>query len=98
MPRDGSVRSLSLNGAIGSLKHRGHETKRTVALRDDIGLHIAIVVLAGPNEATVGLDGVSDHVINETVLIPEIRSLELGPVVLLVDLLEDILEATVVSF
>ena len=53
---------------------------------------------AGPNEAATGLDAVGDHIIDETMLIPKIRSLELSSVVLLIDLLEDILEATVVSF
>merc|ERR550539_546232 len=98
MSGDCSVSGLGLNRAIGSLEHRGHETKGAVTLSDDIGLDITVVVLAGPDEAAAGLDGVGDHVIDETMLIPKISSLELSSVVLIVDLLEDILEATVVSF
>ena len=97
MPSDSSVSSLGLNRAIGSLEHRGHETKGAVALRYNIRLDITIVVLASPYESAAGLDAIGDHIIDETMLIPETCSLKLSSVVLLVDLLEDVLEATVVS-
>ena len=93
---DGAVGSLSLNTAVGRLEHRGHETKGTIALSDDIRLNITVVIFAGPDEATAGLDSVRDEIINEAVLIPEAGSLELSLVVTILDLLEDVLEATVV--
>ena len=94
---DSSVGSLSLDGAISGLEHGGHQTEGAVALSDDIRLDITVVVLAGPDEATAGLDGIGDHIVDETVLVPETSGLELLLVVGLVDLLEDVLEATVVS-
>ncbi len=39
--------------AIGGHEYRGHETKRAKALSDGIRLHITIVVLACPDEATL---------------------------------------------
>jgi hypothetical protein len=98
MSGDSAMSGLSLNGAIRSLENGGHETERAVALSDDIGLHVTIVVRAGPDEATVRLDGVGDHVVDETMLVPETSSLELGLVGALVHLLEDILKATIVFF
>ncbi len=95
---DSAVGSLGLNSlAVRADKNGGHETERTIALSNGVGLDITIVVLAGPAEATVGLHGVGDHVVDEAVLIPDAGSLELLSVVLLVDLLEDVLEATVVG-
>jgi len=93
---DCAVGSLSLNRAIGALKHRGHETERTVTLGNNIGLDITVVVLAGPDESTVGLDCIGDHIIDKTVLVPETGCLELRLVISFVDFLEDILEAAVV--
>jgi len=94
---NGTMGSLGLNSlTIGADKHGSHETERAVALSDDIGLDITIVVLASPDETTVGLESLSHHVINKAVLVPDAELLELLLVLLLVDLLEDVLEETVV--
>jgi hypothetical protein len=55
-----------------------------------------IRTLQGHNETTLTLDHLGDHVVNETVLVPDLLGLKVLGVVLLVDLLEDVLEATVV--
>lgn len=52
--------------------------------------------LHGNNETTAALDHLSDHIVNETVLVPDTLGLKLLRVVLLVDVLEDILEAAIV--
>ena len=96
MSGDGTVGSLGLNGAVGGLEDGGHETEGAVSLGNDVGLDITIVVLASPDEATAGFDHVGDHVVDKTVLVPETSSLELCLVGGLVDLLEDVLEATIV--
>jgi hypothetical protein len=89
--------SLSLDGlAIGAQQDAGHQTKRTEALRDRVGLHIAVVVLAGPHEATLALESIGNHVIDQAMLVPDASLLVLWLVLGLVDLLEDVLEATVV--
>jgi hypothetical protein len=41
-------------------------------LGDGIDLNISVIVLAGPNEASFGLDHVSDHIIDKPVLIPNL--------------------------
>lgn len=54
------------------------------------------LTLEGHDEATLGFDHLSDHVVNETVLVPDVLGLEVLLVVLLEDLLEDVLEAAIV--
>jgi hypothetical protein len=90
------VSGLGLDNVVWSTKDGGHETEGTVALGHNIGLHITIVVLAGPDETSVGLDGEGDEIVNETMLVPDTELLELGLVGALKDLFEDVLEATVV--
>lgn len=95
---DGTVCGLGLEGlSIGGDEDRGHETERSETLGDDIRLHITIVVLHGDDEATLGLDHLGDHVVNETVLVPDTLGLELVLELLVVDFLEDVLEATIVT-
>ena len=99
MTSDGAVGGLRLDGlAIGSHENGGHETERAVSLGDNVGLDVAIVVFAGPDEAAIGFDGEGNHVIDETMLVPETLSLELDLVLLVVDFLEDVLEAAIVLF
>ena len=54
------------------------------------------LTLQGHDETTLTLDHLGNHVVNETVLVPDVLGLELLLVGGLVDLLEDILEATIV--
>lgn len=61
-----------------------------------VRLHIPVVVFASPNIPSFGLNAKSDHIINETMFVPEFAGLKLFSVVLLVDLLEDILEPAVI--
>lgn len=94
---DSTVGSLRLEGlAIRGNENRGHETKRAEALSDNVGLDITVVVLEGHDVTTGALDHLGDHVVNETVLVPDLLGLEVLLVGGLVDLLEDILESTIV--
>lgn len=52
--------------------------------------------LKSHDEAALRLDHLSDHVIDETVLVPDALGVKLLLVVLLEDLLEDVLEAAIV--
>lgn len=95
---NGTVSSLSLDGlSIRADQNGGHETEGTEALGNGVRLNITVVVLASPDEATVGLHAVGNHIIDEAVLVPDTGSLILSLVVLLVDGGEDVLEATVVT-
>jgi len=95
---DGAVGGLGLEGlAGGSDQGGGHKAEGTEALGNDIGLDITVVVLQSHDETTLGLDHLSDHVVDETVLVPDALGIEVLLVILVEDLLEDILEAAVVA-
>ena len=79
VPGDGAVRRLRLDGlAVGGHQHRRHQAQRAVALRDGVALHVAVVVLAGPDEAALPLQRGGDHVVDEPVLVGEAGGLELS--------------------
>ena len=65
-------------------------------MRDNIRLNITVVVLASPNESAVGLDSIGDHIVDEAVLVPKTSLVESLLVILVKDLLENILKATVI--
>jgi hypothetical protein len=95
---DSTVSSFSFTGlAIGCVKDRGHQTKGTVTLSDNIGLNITIIVLTSPDKVTVRLEALGNHIINKTVLVPDTSSIELRLIVLLEDLFKDILETTIIG-
>ena len=49
----------------------------TVALGDDIGLDVAVVVFARPDEAAGRLEHLRHHVVDEPVLVPDAQAVEL---------------------
>jgi len=95
MSSNSAVGSFSFNGTIRGSKNTGHEAQRSVALSDDIRLDITIVVLASPDEATIRLEHVGDHIVDKSMFVPDTESLEFS-LVLLVDFSENILESAVV--
>jgi len=66
------------------------------ALHEDVALRVAAIVLAHPDEPASGLDRLNDHIVDEPVLVADPHGDELGHVLCLVDLLEDVLELPVV--
>jgi len=52
--------------------------------------------LQGHNVATLALDHLGDHVVNQAVLVPDVGGLKVLLVLAFVDFLEDILELSVV--
>jgi hypothetical protein len=94
---DSSVGGLRLESlTVGGDEDRGHETERSEALGNNVGLDVTVVVLHGDDVAALGFDHLGDHVVDETVLVPDLCGLELGLVCGVVDLLEDVLEPSVV--
>jgi hypothetical protein len=53
--------------------------------------------LHGNNVATLALDHLGDHVVNQTVLIPDVGGFKILLVLTVVDSLEDVLELSVVG-
>ena len=97
--RHRAVRGLGLDHlAVRRHQHRGHQAERAIALRDRVGLHVAVVVLARPHIAARPLQRGRDHVVDQPVLVEDLLLLERGLELLLVDLLEDVLEAAVIDF
>ena len=94
-----AVRGFGLDGlAVGGHQHRGHQAERAEALRHRVGLHVAVVVLAGPDEAARPLQRRGHHVVDQAVLVGDAssrRTCRLNSRV--EDVLEDVLEAAVID-
>ena len=96
--RDGAVRGFGLHHlAVRRHQHRGHQAERAEALRHGVGLHVAVVVLAGPDIAARPLQRRRHHVVDQPVLVGELLGGELVLELLVEDLLEDVLEAAVIG-
>ena len=94
----GAVGGLGLHGlAVRRQQHRGHQAERTVALRHRVRLHVAVVVLAGPDEAARPLQRRGDHVVDQAVFVGDARRLEFVGELGLEHGLEDVLEAPVIG-
>ncbi len=85
------------NRPVRNGEHGRHQSERAEALRDSVALHVAVIVLAGPDVTALPLHGRGDHVVDETVLVGEAGVFELLLELFEEDLLEDVLEATVVG-
>lgn len=97
MTGDSAVGSFGLHDlTIGGEQDTGHQSQGTITLGHTVTLNITIIVLTGPDETSVALHAVGDHVVNEAVLVPDASSLVLGLEVSFVHLLEQVLEATIV--
>lgn len=83
---------------VGGDQLRSHQAERAETLGHNVGLDVAVVVLHGDDKAAGRLDHLGHHVIDETMLVPDLLGLELLDVFLVVDLLEDVLESPVVGF
>ena len=96
--RNGAVRGLGLAGlAVRRHEHGGHEAERAEALRRRVGLHVAVVVLAGPDVTARPLEGCRHHVVDQAVLVRELALVELGLEFRVEHFLEDVLEASVID-
>ena len=73
VPRHGAVRRFGFDRlAVRRHQHGGHQAERAVALGDGVGLHVAVVVLAGPQIAAVPLQVGGDHVVDQAVLVGQL--------------------------
>ena len=76
--RDGAVRGFRFDGlAVRRHQHARHQAERAEALRDRIGLHVAVVVLARPDIAARPLQRRGHHVVDQAMLVGELALLEL---------------------
>ena len=97
--RDGAVRGFRLDRlAVRRHQHAGHQAERAEALGDGIGLHVAVVVLAGPHVAARPFERARNHVVDQAVLVGDLALFEFGSELGVEHLLEHILEASVIGF
>ena len=96
---DGAVGGFGFHGlAVGGHQHRGHQAERAKALRDLIRLHVAVIVLAGPDELARPLERRGDHVVDQAVFVNDPGGVELFLEAFgLEHFLEQILEAAVIG-
>ena len=59
-------------------------------------MNISIIVFAGPNVTSIRLDHVCDHIVNQSVLVPQFLGFKLLLVLFLINFLESVLESSVV--
>jgi len=77
VPRDGPMRRFALDGAaVWRYELRCHHPERPEALREDVGLHVSVVILRCPDKATGRFDHLCYHVVDKAVLVIDTRVLE----------------------
>lgn len=81
--------------AVRAHQNRCHETQWSVSLSNNIRLDVTVIVLAWPHEFSARLQSLRNHIVDQTMFIPDFLVFELLLVILLIDFLENVLEATV---
>lgn len=96
---DGAVCSLTFDDlAVRGDEFTGHHAQRAEALCEDVRLNVTIVILTRPDKPSRRFDGLSNHVVDKTVLVVDAQLFEFTLVLPIIDFLEDVLEATIVPF
>src|SRR4029077_1374514 len=94
-----AVRAFRLDSLATRRHHpRGHGAEGAVALRHRVRLHVAVVILARPDIAARPFERRRHHVVDQAMLIGDAGGLELRLELVFVNLLEDILETTIIYF
>lgn len=79
MSRHSAMRRFRLNRlSIRTHEHWRHHSERTISLCNNVRLHIAVIVLACPYETAVTFQYLSDHIIDKTMFVPNLQSIEFG--------------------
>lgn len=69
------------NATLGALQTYSLSNRSLLTLSQNVWLHISIIILASPNKSSRGLQDLGHHVVNETVLIPDLQLVKLWLVV-----------------
>ena len=93
----GSVRSLVLVISVRGYENRSHHRKGTEGGGYHVAHDIAVVVLAGPDKAALCFHDAGNGVIDQSVEVGNACFCKFLFVLCIEDLLEDILEAVIVS-
>ena len=84
--------------AVRTDQDRRHQAERAETLGYNVALNVTIVVLASPDETARGFEHLRYLIIDQAMLVPDFAFLEIFLVIFFVDVLENILKATVVAF
>lgn len=85
-----------LNTTIWRQQYRCHQSERTVTLSNNIRLNITVIIFAGPNKTSIAFHGISNHIINKSMFIPEFTLFKLCFIVFLVNLFKNVLKSSIV--
>jgi len=91
-----TVSSFCFNHVVVGQQYAGHESQRAEALSQTVRLDVTVVIFAGPNVASVTLDHVGDHVVNESMFVPKFFGFEFWFVNCVIKFLEDVFESAIV--
>ena len=67
-------------------------------LSQTVRLNVTIIVFASPDKATIRLNHVGNHIIDQTMLIPDFLFFEFFHVIFLVNSLKSVLKSSVIFF
>ena len=98
MPGDRSVGGFGFHRlAIGGEQYAGHQAKAAIALGNHVRLHVAVVVLAGPDELARPFQGGGDQIVDQAMFVNDAGLAILGLEIIGVNFFEQILEAAVIG-
>ena len=97
MLRDRAVRGLKFCRAVRRDEHGGHHGERAERCGHHIAHHVAVIILAGPDEAALAMLMTRNGVVDQRVEIPQAKRLELRPIALLVFFFKNALERAVID-
>ena len=92
----GAVSGFIFISAVRAYQHGGHHGKITVSGCHHVTHYVAVIVLAGPDEAALGTDHARHGVVDQRVEILDAKLLKLCLILVVINLLEDVLEVVVI--
>ena len=96
MAGDGAVRRLILVYAVRGDENARHQAKAAESGSDHVAHHVAVIIFACPNEASLGTDHTGHSVIDQRIEVFNACGVEFLLILRVEDLLENILEAVIV--
>jgi hypothetical protein len=83
--------------AVGGHQDGGHETKGAKTLCDHVRLDVAVIILAGPDELARPFQGAGNQIVDQAMFVNDAGLAVLRLEFLIIDFLEQIFEAAVIS-
>jgi len=97
MSSNGTMSGFGFKSSRWGDQDTGHHSEGSESLGQHVGLDISVVIFACPHISSITLDALSNHIIDQSVLIIDVFLLELFLVLAVIDVLEGVLKESVVS-